>query len=182
MDRARKGFGCNTRTDPESDCYALYLPVSAIYFGISPRQLDVAPPKAKSKTRGKPSPSSAADTEVESLHEQNEFDRQPTFPMDTSALKVFRTIFFNPATTSTPGEVPWNVFLHAMTLVGFAATKLYGSVWQFQPTKLDVERSIQFHEPHPRGKVPFTTARRFGGTMNGVYGWSGGMSVLLNDK
>ena len=25
---------------------------------------------------------------------------------------------------------------------------------QFTPTKLDVEGSIQFHEPHPRGEDP----------------------------
>jgi hypothetical protein len=165
----------------ESDRYALYLPVSKVYSGISPRQLDVAPPKQKTKTRGKPSPAFAADTEAENLQKQTPFDTQPAFPVDARALKVFRTIFFNPATTSTPGEVPWNDFLHAMTLVGFAATKLYGSVWQFQPTKLDVERSIQFHEPHPRGKVPFTTARQFGRRLNRAYGWFGGMFVL-NDR
>ncbi|OQE21175.1 hypothetical protein PENSTE_c012G03144 [Penicillium steckii] len=138
------------------------LPVSAIYSGISPQQLDTAQPKKKSKTRGKPSPASAADTEVQILQKENQSDPQPTLSVDARALKVFRMIFFNPATTSSPGEVPWNDFLHAMTMVGFTATKLYGSVWQFRPTKLDVERSIQFHEPHPRGKMPFTTARRYG--------------------
>ncbi|KAJ5391389.1 hypothetical protein N7509_006879 [Penicillium cosmopolitanum] len=50
----------------ESDRYAINLPVSAIYSGISPRQLDVAPPKQKSKTRRKPNPASVGDTEVES--------------------------------------------------------------------------------------------------------------------
>ena len=80
--------------------------------------------------------------------------------------------------TSTPGEVPWNDFLHAMVSVGFKAMKLYGYVWQFQPTNLDVERSIQFHEPHRKGKIPFTVARRFGRRFNRAYGWFGGMFVL----
>ena len=91
---------------------------------------------------------------------------------------MFRTVFFNPALTSTPGEVPWNDFLHAMASVGFTVMKLYGSVWQFQPTRLDVERNIQFHEPHPRGKLPFTTARQYGRRLNRAYGWFGGMFVL----
>jgi hypothetical protein len=32
-------------------------------------------------------------------------------------------------------------------------------VWQFQPKNIDVERNILFHEPHPRGKLPYTVAR-----------------------
>ena len=108
----------------------------------------------------------------------NTIDPQPSFAVDARALKVFRTIFFNPAVTSTPGEITWNDFLHAMTSVGFTVMKLYGSVWQFQPTKLDVERSIQFHEPHPRGKIPFTTARRYGRRLHRAYGWFGEMFTL----
>lgn len=40
-----------------------------------------------------------------------------------------------------------------MTSVGFSAQKLYGSVWQFSSREDDVQRSIQFHEPHPRVNV-----------------------------
>jgi hypothetical protein len=43
-----------------------------------------------------------------------------------------------------------------MTSTGFRAEKLYGSVWHFQPSQLDVERIFLFHEPHPVGKIPFT--------------------------
>lgn len=56
--------------------------------------------------------------------------------------------------------------------------KLYGSVWQFRPTRLDVERNILFHEPHPQGKLPFKTARRYGRRLNRAYGWVGEMFVL----
>ncbi|ROV86853.1 hypothetical protein VMCG_10877 [Cytospora schulzeri] len=69
-------------------------------------------------------------------------------------------------------------FLHALTCTGFTAEKLYGSVWQFRPTALDVERSIQFHQPHPRGKIPLRIARRHGRRLNRAYGWFGGMFVL----
>lgn len=100
------------------------------------------------------------------------------FPVDARALKVFRVIFFDPGANTTPGEVAWNDFLHAMDSVGFSAQKLYGSVWHFQPTKLDVERSIQFHEPHPQGKIPFLVARRHGRRLNRAYGWFGAMFVL----
>ena len=105
-------------------------------------------------------------------------DRRPTFMVDSRALKVFRTLFFHSAVTSTPGEVSWNDFLHAMTSVGFSAEKLYGSVWHFQPSKLDVERSIQFHEPHPVSKIPFTVARRIGRRLSRAYGWFGAMFAL----
>ncbi|OOF91998.1 hypothetical protein ASPCADRAFT_409080 [Aspergillus carbonarius ITEM 5010] len=162
----------------EVDGYGLYQHISTIYSGFSPRTLDLAQPKAKAKTRGKPRPTATHVDEAEALLRLNPADRQPTFTVDGRAFKVFRTIFFNPALMSTPGEVPWNDFLHAMTSVGFTVMKLYGSVWQFQPTRLDVERSIQFHEPHPRGKLPFTTARRYGRRLHRAYGWFGGMFVL----
>ncbi|PWY69622.1 hypothetical protein BO94DRAFT_628459 [Aspergillus sclerotioniger CBS 115572] len=159
------------------DLYALYQPISTIYSGFSARELDIAQPKTKAKTRGKPRPPTHID-EAEALLRVNPADHQPTFTVDARTLKVFRTIFFNPTLTSTPGEVPWNDFLHAMPSVGFTVIKLYGSVWQFQPTRPDVERSIQFHEPHPRGKLPFRTARRYGRRLNRAYGWFWGMFVL----
>jgi hypothetical protein len=65
-----------------------------------------------------------------------------------------------------------------MASTGFRIEKLYGSVWQFSPTSLDVERSIHFHEPHPKGKIPFEVARRHGRRLTRAYGWHGGMFVL----
>ncbi|XXH01415.1 hypothetical protein Hte_007775 [Hypoxylon texense] len=109
-------------------------------------------------------------------------DSQPTFQVDARALKVFRTVFFDPAAHTSAGEVAWRDFLHAMDATGFAAQKLYGSVWHFQPTRLDVERSIQFHEPHPRGKIPFLVARRHGRRLSRAYGWRGTMFVLKDGK
>jgi hypothetical protein len=71
-------------------------------------------------------------------------------------------------------------FLHAMASTGFVGQKLYGSVWHFQPTRLDVERSIQFHEPHPKGKIPFRAARHNGRRLSRAYGWHGGMFVPID--
>lgn len=48
-----------------------------------------------------------------------------------------------------------------MTSVGFTAMKLYGSVWQFQPARLDAQRNIQFYEPHPRSKLPCRVALHY---------------------
>lgn len=161
------------------DPYTSYQPISKFYVPPSPKDLDVQKSKTKVKTRGKARPPTPP-TEAEVLTQPNPVDPQPSFPVDARALKVFRTVFHNPAATSTPGEIPWNDFLHAMTSVGFTVMKLYGSVWQFQPTKLDVERNIQFHEPHPRGKLPFTTARQYGRRLNRAYGWFGRMFVLAD--
>ncbi|KAI0533533.1 hypothetical protein GGR58DRAFT_486103 [Xylaria digitata] len=109
-------------------------------------------------------------------------DFQPTFKVDARALKVFRIVFFDPAANTSAGEVAWRDFLHAMGSTGFTAQKLYGSVWHFQPTRLDVERSIQFHEPHPRGKIPFLVARRHGRRLSRAYGWYGTMFVLKGNN
>ncbi|OGM51061.1 hypothetical protein ABOM_000292 [Aspergillus bombycis] len=164
------------------DPYVLYQPASSVYSGLSARALDVSQPKTKVKTRGPPRPAPAPVREAAALVQPDSIDRQPTFPVDARALKVFRALFFNPTMTSTAGEVAWNDFLHAMTSVGFKAMKLYGSVWQFQPTRLDVERNILFHEPHPQGKLPFRTARRYGRRLSKTYGWFGGMFVSKQVK
>ncbi|KAF4969543.1 hypothetical protein FSARC_3226 [Fusarium sarcochroum] len=137
-------------------------------------------PKTKTKTKGDLSTTLPNDnnTALSQTTEPEVADAQPTFYVDARALEVFRTMFFNPEVTSTPGSIPWNDFLHAMVSTGFQIEKLYGSVWQFSPTKLDVERGIHFHEPHPKGKIPFEVARRHGRRMTRTYGWFGGMFVL----
>ncbi|KAJ6032214.1 hypothetical protein N7540_002946 [Penicillium herquei] len=162
----------------EADLHALYKPFSQLYLEIPKKKTDIVKAKIKVKTRGKGQRKPASVAEAEAVEQPSPADSQPTFAVDARALKVFRTMFFNPSTTSTPGEISWNDFLHAMTSVGFAATKLYGSAWQFEPTKLDIERNIQFHEPHPKPKLTFRIARNFGRRLNWAYGWFGGMFVL----
>ncbi|KAK4140966.1 uncharacterized protein C8A04DRAFT_31512 [Dichotomopilus funicola] len=168
---------------------SIYRPLSTLYFELeNPPRSTSAPAASQSKTKGKtrgtasqnPPPSVEARLNTLTLNPDNLLDAQPTFAVDARALKVFRALFFSPAVTSTPGEVSWTDFLHAITTgVGFRAEKLYGSVWHFQPpSTLDVERTIQFHEPHPVGKIPFRTARRMGRRLVRSYGWWVGRFVL----
>ncbi len=159
---------------------AVYRPLSTIHFASDATASGTAAqPKQKVKTRGAANPASPKEQQqladaVTSLT----LDQRPRFSVDARALRVFRMLFFQAAVTSTPGEVSWNDFLHAMTSTGFRAEKLYGSVWHFQPSRLNVERGIQFHEPHPVAKIPFTTARRIGRRLARAYGWVGSMFVL----
>ncbi|PYH79563.1 hypothetical protein BO82DRAFT_288668 [Aspergillus uvarum CBS 121591] len=139
-------------------------------------------PKTKVKTRGTARSASTQDHDAEAPLEPRCAETQPAFSVDARSLKVFRSLFHDPELTSTPGEVRWNDFLHAMKSIGFAGIQLYGSVWQFQPTGFNVERSIQFHEPHPSGKMPYTMARRIGRRLNRAYGWHGGMFVLADKQ
>ncbi|KAH8429173.1 uncharacterized protein LDX57_006842 [Aspergillus melleus] len=129
-------------------------------------------PKKKHKARGQ---ATVPETPVEERAPTPQVDTQPTFNFDKRSLKVFSTLFFQPSQTAQPGEVAWNDFLHAMSGTAFSVQKLYGSVWQFSPRNLDVERSIQFHEPHTISKIPFQYARRVGRRLNRTYGWHGGM-------
>ncbi|KAF9560858.1 hypothetical protein EC968_005975 [Mortierella alpina] len=159
----------------------IVMPLSKVY-SEEPRPQSVSGPKTKVKTRGAAAPRAAATVE-ESGAESNgrDVDIQPTFTVDKRALKVFATLFHRPSRSSQPGEVPWNDFLHAMGATGFSMQKLYGSVWHFTPSNLDVERSIQFHEPHPISKIPFRIARRIGRRLFRAYGWHGDMFKLKNE-
>ena len=157
---------------------SIMVPLSELYLDLefrTQRTIGHASSAAKApkpKTRGAP-------TAVPDLPEPGltltQPDAQPTFNLDVRALKVFRTLFYTPTLDATPGEVSWADFLHAMAATGFAPEKLYGSVWQFSPSGLDVERSIQFHEPHPSGKLSYRVVRRYGRRLNRAYGWEGKM-------
>ncbi|KAH9886881.1 hypothetical protein F4778DRAFT_797768 [Xylariomycetidae sp. FL2044] len=97
--------------------------------------------KTKHKTRGTPAPGTRpGPTQIAS--EETPDNSEPRFHVDARALKVFRILFYSSAVNTTPGEVAWPDFLHAMVCIGFGAQKLYGSVWHFQPLKLDLHRSI----------------------------------------
>jgi hypothetical protein len=104
-------------------------------------------------------------------------DQQPAFTVNKRSYKVFSALFPRPDIIAPPGEVLWKDFLSAMHSTGFEIEKLYGSVWKFTPTNLDVERSIHFHEPHPSPKVPFVTMRRFGRRLYRAYGWHAEMFI-----
>ncbi|KAI0449642.1 hypothetical protein F5B21DRAFT_493527 [Xylaria acuta] len=175
----------NTNSSREAvldpDLADLYKPLSTIYIGES--AADKTPTttpttKTKMKTHVSLQPVDSLPVIVPDEKPREEPAAPVCIPVDGRSFKVFRTLFFNPAVTSSPGEISWNDFLHAMTSTGFfMAEKMYGSVWQFEKLEGDQSR-IQFHEPHPRGKIPFTTARRHGRRLNRAFGWTGNMFVL----
>ncbi|KAF5549809.1 hypothetical protein FMEXI_4060 [Fusarium mexicanum] len=166
------------------DLWELNKPLSKLFLDEPTQEPKKFKPEVKSKTKVKtkrdPKELATAEEATPPAVEAELATQatQPTFAVDAKALKVFRTLFFDPEVTSTPGLIPWNDFLYAMAATGFKIEKLYGSVWQFTPTQLDVERGIHFHEPHPMGKIPFETARRHGRRLTRAYGWHGGMFVL----
>ena len=171
-----------TRSEPLED---LYKPFSHLSTGLDEQTRraalseNISTTKSKIKTRGVPEAPELNDpTAANEQEEPQKLDIQPTFTVSKRAFKVFSVLFHNPAEPNQPGELPWPDFLHAMAQTGFEVEKLYGSVWQFTPTKLDIERSIQFHEPHPLGKIPYRVARRHGRRLNRAYGWTGEMFAL----
>ena len=128
----------------------------------------------KKKTRGVAGPQTEQEERSQPTGQPDTLRR---FYLEARALKVFRTLFYAPSISATPGEIAWADFPYAMTSVGFEIEKLYGSIWQFTPTKLDVERSIHFHEPHPSGKLRYVVARRFGRRLHRAYGLDGSCFV-----
>ncbi|KAH7324574.1 hypothetical protein B0I35DRAFT_449502 [Stachybotrys elegans] len=169
----------------KSNVKVLYKPLSTLYFGHnsggSAALMDSSPTtKMKTKTRKKTTaeaseaPVAATETAPDPAEEKPE-----QIKVDTRALKVFRILFYDPAITSTPGEVSWRDFIYALTSTGkFTAEKLYGSVWQFSRIGASDQSRIQFHEPHPHGKVPFVVARRHGRRLSRAYGWTGETFIL----
>jgi len=163
----------------------LCKPLSQFYFELEHRTQStidhdqIKTPKVKIKTRNLSVQAQSLIDQQPALARPNQVpDTQPVFKLGKRSMKVFSILFYKPSFHSQPGEVQWNDFLHAMRETGFSIEKLYGSVWQFKPSTLDVERSIQFHEPHPISKIPFRTARRFGRRLSRAYGWHLDMFIL----
>lgn len=173
---------------------AIIKPLSELYFELEHRSEKAgessssqqAPPKVKEKTRGiaRPAAEDNAERLLVDVAGEPRAEKRRDIIVDARALKVFKTLFYTPSTTGTPGEVPWTQFLHAMTFVGFHAEKLQGSAWQFIPvdTAMGIERAIQFHEPHPSPKIPFWVARNFGRRLNRAFGWVGSMFKLAEEQ
>jgi hypothetical protein len=139
--------------------------------------------KTKTKTH-KPGSPTKTTPEVEAATPIDGSQAGEKLALNARALKVFKTLFFTPSATSTPGEVAWTDFLYAMVSVGLIPEKLYGSVWQFSPdpAKLAIKRNIQFQEPHGANtKISYWIARRHGRRLNRAYGWDGS-SFTLEEK
>ncbi|KAF2663106.1 hypothetical protein BT63DRAFT_129988 [Microthyrium microscopicum] len=116
-------------------------------------------PKQKVKTHGLPHTDTAT-AEPAAIVELPQ--QEPAFQVDARAMKVFSTMFHKPSTRHHLGEVSWKDFLYALQAIGFGVEKLDGSAWQFTPTRMDVQASIQIHDPHPSHKIPFFNLRHHG--------------------
>lgn len=135
----------------------------------------------KVKTRGHSDTSKRTENMTTQLvtASDSKLDKQNPLPcipkLSSRATKVFCTIFCTPGSNKPQHEISWKDFLHSMTSIGFAAEKLYGSVWHFTPETFEADRSIHVHEPHPSGKIAFYHARGLGRRLNRNYGWTGDM-------
>lgn len=155
---------------------------------------DISPttPKPKVKTRGiAASPAAAVEPEP-ATPEPADTETAPSAAVASIAVskRAFKALdALLPAATSTShqrSEVAWNELLAAMDEIGLQPEKLYGSVWVFKPRedglcKVDVTRSISFHEPKEvrKGhKIPTNMVRTFGRRLKHAYGWVDGMFCL----
>ncbi|KAI1470128.1 uncharacterized protein F4812DRAFT_315322 [Daldinia caldariorum] len=173
-----KALGREPAVDPS--VAQLNKPMSTIYIGEPAGNTKDKAEKSTVKTKEKMREESfSTTTEQASAVPEEEPTPEPTqIPVDSRSLKVFQTLFFKPTTTSSPGEIPWAEFLHAMASTDmYSIVKLYGSIWQFHRRQGD-RTKIQFHEPHPRGKIRFIMARRYGRRLSRAFGWDVDTFVL----
>lgn len=165
------------------------LPSQAESFKSTPKT------KTKTKTRGVPSsPASAATPPATPPIAHEDLPATAPAPTIEVSKRSFRALdALMPAPTSMSHqryEIAWNELLSVMDEIGFQAEKLYGSVWMFKPReegkcKVDVSRSISFHEPKEvrKGhKIPTNMVRTFGRRLKHAYGWVDGMFVCEAKK
>ena len=127
--------------------------------------------QSKAKTHGTACPLVTINNDLDNTALDSSIPRSRIL-VSERALKVFRTIFFDPSRGSHPGEVAWKDFLYAMTSAGFASRHRFGSVWQFSPMGPDHHCAIHFHRPHPVPSLSYVVARAIGRRLSYSYGWS----------
>ncbi|KAL3454699.1 hypothetical protein BJX65DRAFT_261055 [Aspergillus insuetus] len=80
---------------------------------------------------------------------------QLSFSVDARALKVFRALFFDPAVTDVPRQVPWKDFLHAMTSVGLTVIKLYNSTWRLHHRSWMLKKAFSSASQEAEYRLPW---------------------------
>ncbi|KAF2108680.1 hypothetical protein BDV96DRAFT_652618 [Lophiotrema nucula] len=162
-------------TNAHAKDYSIYQPLSRILHdetkeitGKFSKTSTVS--SVKAKTRGSTSVSET-DQEGQPHAGGKEFDEEEVFTVTKSAFKVFETLFHSPTNADIPGQIKWMTFVEALAELGFSGEKTTGSIWRFSPVKIQLERGISFHEPHPDPKIPYPLARRIGRRLNRAYGW-----------
>lgn len=151
------------------------------YAQMESPKVETIEPRVKVKSRGVARWSPTEPEMAKSRH----VPQSPIFPiidMDQRALKVLEMLFYKTSPGSSQGEIPWTDFTYMMHHTGFGVEKLGGSSWQFTPgptlTARGYTRGIQFHEPHPRAKLAFVVARRYGRRLARAFGWCAEMFRL----
>lgn len=160
---------------------------------VPKKELVKTPAKTKVKTHGKPA---ATDPRLHiavdnAPRETVAAESVEKVAIPKRAFKVFSALLPSQvAAQQQRPEIPWDDLLFAMNAIGLQPIKLYGSVWMFRPVskgdtaetesgirtvgKLDLERSIQFHEPkevRKGAKIPKAMVRTFGRRLKHAFGW-----------
>jgi len=91
----------------------LVKPLFELYFELERRTEKIISegggqkvPSGKIKTRGQTTNGHLEQDQPIPPPPPAQLDIQPTFHLDVRALKVFRTLFYTPSISATPGEIP----------------------------------------------------------------------------
>ncbi|KXT16820.1 hypothetical protein AC579_6795 [Pseudocercospora musae] len=165
---------------------------------LAKKDLVKARPKDKKKTRGTP----AAQDPRLPAQPVAVAPKVERFMIPKRAYRTLSTLLPSPIEAQQPRpELAWEEILFAFNAIGLQPTKLYGSAWIFSPVpkgeirgndrdgvitigKMDLERSIQFHEPKEvrRGqKVPRGMVRTFGRRLKHAFGWEHAEQLFESD-
>ncbi|KAJ4351555.1 uncharacterized protein N0V89_006898 [Didymosphaeria variabile] len=158
----------------------VYVPLSRVLHDVSKQITGVfdrcaGVSNAKPKTHGMPNPTRTFPaTSLDMSVTDEKSTALKHVKVDKRTFKTIKSIFgMHAQAGDVPKVVKWDEFKRTMIRTGFSAEKLQGSAWQFTPQgNTNVERGIQFHEPHPDSDIPYAMARRFGRRLERVYGWT----------
>jgi hypothetical protein len=92
------------------------------------------------------------------------------------------TLMFPATATESAKSIGWDMFVHAMSDMGFSARNVGGSAVVFENGNLAEGRAnsgkIIFHKPHPIPKVDHTMLRSMGKRMGKWFGWHKELFIL----
>ncbi|TVY32367.1 hypothetical protein LOCC1_G008893 [Lachnellula occidentalis] len=162
------------------------LPPTQTEWGATPTaKLDsktTSKPKAKAKTRAEePVPDVSP---LALAPEQQAPQQQLSIPVKATTLRILSMMFSSTADADTDAIgklVNWDDFVLAMQDAGFTSRQTTGSEVVFQPAESNQwgwGGRINFHKPHPVGKIDRVLLRAMGRRMGRWYGWGEGVFVV----
>ncbi|CAH0027946.1 unnamed protein product [Clonostachys rhizophaga] len=154
-------------SQPRTEDEVPFSVLESLRIGSEQSPAKEEPRKPKTKTRGEPStqdpplPAPIIDEEVEPIVEP--------IQVNARALRVFRTLFFDPDAHSEARELSWKDFAYAMTYKGlYSIEPVGGSIWRF--TNQTTGNAMLFHKPHDPTYAPHEV-RRIAGRLQRRLGW-----------